>query len=49
MFLISGIGLFLRKAWATEVTALFVLVFSTYYGGNEFAWGYMQVAHRVQK
>lgn len=38
---VSGIGIFLRKAWARKL-ALFLLVITFPYAANEFAWG---VAH----
>ena len=40
-FLVCGIGLFMRKAWARK-GALIVLVIATIYVGNEFAWGFAQ-------
>lgn len=40
-FLICGIGLFMRKAWARK-GALIILVIATVYMSNEFAWGFAQ-------
>lgn len=40
-FLVCGIGLFMRKAWARK-GALIILVIATVYVGNEFAWGFAQ-------
>ena len=39
VFLVCGIGLFMRKAWARK-WALIILVIATVYMGNEFAWGF---------
>ena len=38
-FLVCGIGLFMQKAWARK-GALTILIISTVYASNSFAWGY---------
>ena len=38
LYLVSGIGLFLRKAWARKV-ALVIIAIGTIYATNSFAWG----------
>jgi hypothetical protein len=39
LFLVSGVGLFLRKSWARKL-ALVMLVITTIYISYEFAWGF---------
>lgn len=39
IFLISGIGILLRKAWARKL-ALTIIVIRLIYSTNEFAWGF---------
>ena len=39
LFLISGIGIFYKKVWARNM-ALIILVISTIYSSNNFAWGF---------
>ena len=38
IFLISGIGILLKKSWARK-TAMVVLIISTIYTANDIAWG----------
>ena len=39
IFIISGIGIFLKKAWARK-TALVIIALNAIYVTNEFAWGF---------
>jgi hypothetical protein len=39
LFVISGVGLLLRKSWARKM-ALVLLVLGTLYAANSFAWGF---------
>lgn len=39
LFIVSGIGLFLRKSWSRKM-ALVVIAISTIYSVNSFAWGF---------
>lgn len=39
IFVISGVGLFLGKLWARKM-ALIIIIISTIYTANSFAWGF---------
>jgi hypothetical protein len=39
LYLVAGIGLFLRKPWAYKLALITILV-STFYSVYEFAWGF---------
>jgi len=40
LFVVSGVGLFLRKSWARKM-ALVLIAVSTIYSVNSFAWGFV--------